>query len=99
MTRDALIRKARADILKVESKLREVDDADDQIGAHAADAGEKCRREMEKRAQRLGPTGNDPDEEDEYLHIGVQNRFATQVLELAELAKAQRRPPVRARRR
>lgn len=89
-TRAAVQSRAAAQLAKVEALLRQTDDADDQLGAHATDADDKLRRELAKRAKTLSPAGSNPDQESEYLYLLGHRRRAQQVARLAEEAKARR---------
>jgi hypothetical protein len=89
-TREAVASGAKAQLAKVESLLRQTDDADDQLGAHAADADEKLRRELAKRGKSLGPAGDDPDADAEQLYLLGHRRRAQQVAAIAARAKASR---------
>lgn len=75
-------------LAEVELELRHADAADDQMGAHAADAVDKLNTELATRQKAGMPA--DPDQEAEYLHLLGQRRRAHLVHATATQAKARR---------
>ena len=82
--------RAAALLADVETELRHTDAADDQIGAHAADAHDTLTAEIAKQARRLDPEGNDPDAEAQWRYLLGQRNRAQRVRALAEDAKSRR---------
>jgi len=82
--------KAAKLLAQIEGELRHVDAAEDQIGEHADDAHGKLGAEIKKRRATLGPAGNDPKLEREYLYLLGQQRKARQVGGLASEARRRR---------
>jgi len=83
------LRKRTAALLAdVETELRHTDAADDQIGAHAADAHDKLTAAINK--EQLEPDGGDPDREARWLYMLGHRNQAQRVLAVADDAKQRR---------
>lgn len=74
-------------LAQVEGELRDVDAADDQIGAHAEKAHGKLSAELERR-RAAGP--GTPVAQDEYLYLLRHQRQARQVAEMSAAARRRR---------
>ena len=74
-------------LAQVEGELRDVDAADDQIGAHAEKAHGKLSAELERR-RAAGP--GTPVAQDEYLYLLRHQRQARQVARPDEARAAAR---------
>lgn len=74
-------------LARIEAELHGVDHADDQLGAHAEDAGGKLDAELRRRGAAM-PT--DPREQAEYLYLLRHRHKARQVAELSAAARRRR---------
>lgn len=82
--------KATKLLAKIEADLHEADRCDDDLGKHGRAAADATTAELAKLAKGLGPAGNDPDKEAEYLWLLGQRRRAETVAAMAEKARVRR---------
>ncbi|GEM_PF-4706143 len=77
-------------LLKIEEELAHADAAEDQIGKHATTIADRSRKEIEALGKKLKPTGNDPDDENDYLWLLAQRHKADHIVELARAEREKR---------
>ena len=80
-----------AQLGKTEAALRNIDRADDEIGAHATAAEKILIPEIQKRAKAIGaPAGAESDDEAEFRYLLGQRRRAADVGLAAARARQRR---------